>query len=70
MLTEIITTLTTAITSFGSSAVTAIVDNFDALAVTAEGDLTNVAVWGLSFMGVSLVIGLGRLVVGMVRSKG
>lgn len=79
LLTEIITTITTAITSFGGTAVQAIVDNFNTLVHAGEyvdgawvvgTGLSDVAVWGLCFMGVSLVIGLGRLVTNMVRTKG
>lgn len=71
MLTDIISTLTGAITSFATTASQAIVTNFDTLVMNAEGDgLSNVAIWGLCFMGVSLVIGLGRLVFNVVRNRG
>lgn len=69
MLNEIITTLTQSITAFGTSAVSAITTNFNALVMDGEG-LSNVATWGLCFMGVSLVIGLGRLVFNLVRNRG
>ena len=79
MITEIITTITTAITEFGTSAVAAISDNFNRLVMdgtitdgvwVSNGELSNVAVWGLCFMGISLVIGLGRLVFNLVRNRG
>lgn len=69
MINDIITTLTQAITSFGTAAVQAITTNFNALVMDGEG-LSNIAVWGLCFMGVSLVIGLGRLVFNLVRNRG
>lgn len=56
---DFITSATTAVTgsfsAFLSGVASAVVDTFDAIFVTSEGGLTNLAAWGLMF----LAIGFG-----------
>lgn len=67
-MTEVITTITGAITSFLGSIGTAIVGFFDSL-VMADGALTNLAIWLLVFLGLALAIGIARLVFAIFRTR-
>ena len=65
MAAEIISTITSTITSFLTSVAGNIVDVFNKVAVTADGKLTDFAIWALVFLGV----GLGTTVIGAVLRK-
>lgn len=58
---EIVTTITSAATSFATGFGTAVVDTFNTIMVNENGNLSNLAIWGLVFGGVGLIIGLSKL---------
>ena len=65
MAAEIISTITSAITSFITAIAGNIVEVFNKIAVTADGKLTDFAIWALVFLGV----GLGTTVISAVLRK-
>lgn len=58
---EIVTTITTAATGFASGFGRAVVETFETIMVSENGNLSNLAIWGLVFGGVGLIIGLSKL---------
>ena len=58
---EIVETFLSGVTGLGSGLGTAIVDTFNSVVLTSEGKLSNIAIWGLTFGGMALVIGLAKL---------
>ncbi len=69
MATEVIATILSAITDFLGGIGSAIVGFFSELTTTAEGGLTELAIWLLVFLGLSIAIGLGRLVFAIFRTR-
>lgn len=69
MATEVISTILSAITDFLGGIGTAIVGFFSELTINAEGGLSDLAVWLLVFLGLSIAIGLGRLVFAIFRTR-
>jgi hypothetical protein len=67
MLTEIISNITGAFSELMTSMTSAIGDGFSALLLTDDGKLSNLAQFGLVFIGVGLAIGLVWFVVGLIR---
>lgn len=57
---EIITTFTEALSSLASGVASTVVATFDAIMMTTDGKLSNVAIYGIVFLAVSLGIGLVR----------
>lgn len=66
---EVITTILGSITAFLGGIGEAIVGFFTTLVLTAEGGLTELANWLLVFLGLSIAIGLGRLVFAIFRTR-
>lgn len=58
---EIVKTVTDAATNFASGFGTAVVDTFDTILTNGQGGLSNLAIWGLVFGGVALIVGLSRM---------
>lgn len=65
MAAEIISTITSTITSFLTAVASNIVTVFNAVAVTADGKLTDFAIWALVFLGV----GFGTTVLTAILRK-
>lgn len=57
---EIITTFTEALSSLASGVASTVVTTFDAVMTNSEGGLSNLAIYGIVFLAVSLGIGLVR----------
>lgn len=57
---EIITTFTEALSSLASGVASTAVATFDAIMMNSEGGLSNLAIYGIVFLAVSLGIGLVR----------
>lgn len=57
---EIITTIVDAIAELGVGLGSSIVDIFNSLFVNAEGNLNNIAIWALTFVGLGFTFGLVR----------
>lgn len=57
---EIITTFTEALSSLASGVASTVVSTFDAVMMNSEGKLSNLAIYGIVFLAVSLGIGLVR----------
>ena len=55
---NIVSTFTTAVTDFATGIGTTVVDLFDKVFTNGEGGLSNLAIWGITFGAVSLVLGL------------
>ena len=55
---EIITTFTTALSSLASGVASTVVATFDSVMMTSDGKLSNLAIYGIVFLAVSLGIGL------------
>lgn len=55
---EIITTFTDALSSLASGVASTVVATFNAIMMTSEGKLSNIAIYGIVFLAVSLGIGL------------
>ena len=62
---EIVSTITTAITSFATGVASTFVNVFDTIFVGAEGGLSNLAIWGL-VMG---AIGVGYALIRKFSNK-
>jgi len=58
---NIVQTFTEAFTNMTSGIGTGIVDLFNNVFVTEEGGLSNLAIWGITFGAIGLVLGLVRL---------
>lgn len=69
MIEKIVNAIVSVLTSFGTGVATFFNDFVGELIFTAEGELSAFASWGLAFLGLALVLGLGRFIVGMVRSR-
>lgn len=69
MIEKVVSAITGTLTSFGTGVATFFNDFVKELVFTTEGELSAFASWGLAFLGLSLVLGLGAFIVGMVRSK-
>jgi len=69
MATEVISTILSAITDFLGGIGAAIVGFFSELTTNGEGGLSDLAVWLLVFLGLSIAIGLGRLVFAIFRTR-
>lgn len=69
MATEVIATILSAITDFLGGIGAAIVGFFSELTTNGEGGLSDLAVWLLVFLGLSIAIGLGRLVFAIFRTR-
>lgn len=69
MAAEVIATILTAITDFLGGIGAAIVGFFSELTTNGEGGLSDLAVWLLVFLGLSIAIGLGRLVFAIFRTR-
>ncbi len=57
---NIVSTFTSALGDFVEGFGTSVVDLFNSVFVTSEGGLSNIAVWGITFGAISLVLGLVR----------
>ena len=55
---EIITTFVEALSSLASGLASTVVATFDAVMMTSDGKLSNLAIYGIVFLAVSLGIGL------------
>lgn len=55
---DIITTFTDSLSSLASGVASTVVATFNAIMMTSEGKLSNVAIYGIVFLAVSLGIGL------------
>ena len=55
---NIVSTFTSAVSEFAEGIGTTVVDLFDKVFVTADGNLSNLAIWGITFGAISLVLGL------------
>lgn len=69
MVQEVISTILSAITDFLGGIGSSIVGFFSTIVTTPEGGLTEMAVWLLVFLGLSVAIGLGRLVFAIFRTR-
>lgn len=58
---DIVTTITTASSDFATGFGNAVVNTFNTILTNGEGGLSNLAIWGLVFGGVGLIIGLSKL---------
>lgn len=58
---EIVQTITTAATNFASGFGSAVVNTFDTILTNGDGGLSNLAIWGLAFGGVALIVGLSKM---------
>lgn len=58
---NIVTTITDAASSFATGFGNAVVNTFDTILTDGSGNLSNLAIWGLVFGGVALIVGLSRL---------
>ena len=67
MVSEIITTVTTAIGSFVSGIGTTVVDFFNATVLTADGKLTSIATWALVFLGIGFGSMIFKWVTNLIR---
>lgn len=56
--TEIVSTFTEALSSLAAGVASTVVATFNAIMMTSEGKLSNVAIYGIVFLAVSLGIGL------------
>ena len=65
MAAEIVSVITSAITSFLTAVASNIVTVFNAIAVTSDGKLTDFAIWALVFLG----IGFGTTVITAILRK-
>ena len=57
---DIVSTFTGALGEFVEGFGSSVVDLFNSVFVNAEGGLSNLAVWGITFSAVGLVLGLVR----------
>ena len=57
---NIVETFTGAFTSMAEGIGTGVVDLFNSVFVNSEGNLSNLAIWGITFGAVGLVLGLVR----------
>lgn len=55
---NIVSTFTSAVSDFAAGIGTTVVDLFDKVFITSDGNLTNLAIWGITFGAISLVLGL------------
>lgn len=69
MASEVISTILSAITDFLGGIGSAIVGFFGEIVTNAEGGLSDMAIWLLVFLGLSIAIGLGRLVFAIFRTR-
>lgn len=58
---DIVSTFTTAFTDLTSGLGGGIVDLFNSVFLTSEGKLSNIAIWGITFGAIGLVLGLCRM---------
>lgn len=58
---DIVTTITTAASDFATGFGNAVVNTFNTILTNGDGGLSNLAIWGLVFGGVGLIIGLSKL---------
>ena len=58
MVSEIVTSITSAFTGLLSGLGTGIVEVFDGLVLSSEGKLTTFAMWALAFLGVGFAIAI------------
>lgn len=58
---EIVQTITGAATNFASGFGSAVVNTFDTILINGDGGLSNLAIWGLVFGGVALIVGLSKM---------
>lgn len=66
---EVITTILEAITTFLAGIGSSIVSFFNSIVLDDEGALSIIAIWILIFLGLSLAIGLARLVFAIFRTR-
>lgn len=57
---QIVSTFVEAISGVVEGVTSAVIDGFNGLIVTEAGNLSNLAVWGLVFGGIGLVVGIVR----------
>ena len=57
---EIVSTFVTALGDFCSGIATAVVDTFEKVCLTADGGLSNLAIWGITFGAITLAVGVVR----------
>ena len=58
--TSIVTTFTESISGLASGVATTVVDVFNAICVNPEGGISNLAIWGIVFGTMGLVVGLTK----------
>lgn len=68
MATEIITTITGALTGIASGLASTLVSTFNTVFVTAEGKLTEIAIFGLVFLGIGFSVSVFYIIRGMLKS--
>ena len=57
---SIVSTFTDALSGVATGIANTVVDVFNAVCVTAEGEISNIAIWGLVFGGIALAAGIVR----------
>lgn len=68
-MTDVITTIVGAITEFLSGIGSAMVGFFGDIVSDGDGGLTQLAIWLLVFLGLSLAIGIARLMFAIFRTR-
>lgn len=68
MAAEIITAITSGITGIASGMASTIVSTFNTVFLTTEGKLTNLAIFGLVFIGVGFSVSVFYIIRGMLKS--
>ena len=56
--TQIVETFLEGVTGLGSGLGETIVDTFNSVVLNSDGNLSNLAIWGLVFAGATLIIGV------------
>ena len=66
---EIVSTITTALTSWLTSLTSGIQSAFEGLFLTAENKISTFGVYALTFLGIGVATGLVFMIVKMIRSR-
>lgn len=68
MAAEIISAITSGITGIASGLASVLVSTFNSVFLTTEGKLTDIAIFGLVFLGISFSVTVFYIIRGMLKS--